>query len=96
MTRHSAICPLKPSLEGWKHEYRAQVFKNTLDALKPSLEGWKHVPDDLSCLHLSSLETFLRGMETSFLLPLICSENNLETFLRGMETPGERRGQEEV
>ena len=55
---------LKPSLEGWKQEQR-RIKEQIREALKPSLEGWKPGSISSTICAWRSLETFLRGMETS-------------------------------
>ena len=55
-------------------------------SLKPSLEGWKLVFSVVVLASRSTLETFLRGMETGDRRISIQRERYLETFLRGMET----------
>ena len=65
---------LKPSLEGWKQTVDA-IARNPWGALKPSLEGWKRIPLLAPAAGVDPLETFLRGMETAFIVPQTSSSS---------------------
>ena len=83
--KHVNESPLKPSLEGWKHEPIPGEFV-CCSFLETFLRGMETVLLSLCGVLLYHLETFLRGMETRHDDSCRVESIYLETFLRGMET----------
>ena len=80
--------PLKPSLEGWKHEDGVYRTK-TGWALKPSLEGWKLSIWPRRPRIPLALKPSLEGWKLLGWPRWDQGRPSLETFLRGMETAGQ-------